>query len=211
MKWRHKKISKFSIVMGWTLPSTGMWRGEVFAISDCLVVLVPDRCVCHSLSVCLCVCVWAYACVHACACVCVCAHVCVSAWNCLEPHRMGTRKVNFIYKFWPQSGSRMHNIINILLWRSANKRTCFFQLNNFLVGDIFVGNTILNHSTFLHGHCFWWMLILLCGDIFCREQFLRVNIVMYAKLSVFGGFDNTFFVGLVPNVHVTFSRHITFG
>ena len=23
--------------MGWTLPSTGMWRGEVFAISDCLV------------------------------------------------------------------------------------------------------------------------------------------------------------------------------
>ena len=24
--------------MGWTLPSTGMWRGEVFAISDCLVI-----------------------------------------------------------------------------------------------------------------------------------------------------------------------------
>ena len=24
--------------MGWTLPSTGMWRGEVFAISDCLVL-----------------------------------------------------------------------------------------------------------------------------------------------------------------------------
>ena len=30
--------------MGWTLPSTGMWRGEVFAIFDCLVhiVLMPD-------------------------------------------------------------------------------------------------------------------------------------------------------------------------
>ena len=26
--------------MGWTLPSTGMWRGEVFAISDCLVIIV---------------------------------------------------------------------------------------------------------------------------------------------------------------------------
>ena len=26
--------------MGWTLPSTGMWRGEVFAISDCLGVVV---------------------------------------------------------------------------------------------------------------------------------------------------------------------------
>ena len=25
--------------MRWTLPSTGMWRGEVFAISDCLVYL----------------------------------------------------------------------------------------------------------------------------------------------------------------------------
>ena len=24
--------------MGWMLPSTGMWRGEVFAISDCLVL-----------------------------------------------------------------------------------------------------------------------------------------------------------------------------
>ena len=24
--------------MGGTLPSTGMWQGEVFAISDCLVV-----------------------------------------------------------------------------------------------------------------------------------------------------------------------------
>ena len=23
--------------MGWTLPSTDMWQGEVFAISDCLV------------------------------------------------------------------------------------------------------------------------------------------------------------------------------
>ena len=29
----------FSILMGWTLPSTGMGRGEVFAISDCLVVV----------------------------------------------------------------------------------------------------------------------------------------------------------------------------
>ena len=28
------------MLMGWTLPSTGMWRGEVFAISDCLVVNV---------------------------------------------------------------------------------------------------------------------------------------------------------------------------
>ena len=27
----------YFILMGWTLPSTGMWRGEVFAISDCLV------------------------------------------------------------------------------------------------------------------------------------------------------------------------------
>ena len=26
--------------MGGTLPSTGMWQGEVFAISDCLVRLV---------------------------------------------------------------------------------------------------------------------------------------------------------------------------
>ena len=34
------KISKFSILIGWTLPITGMWRGEVFAISDCLVVVV---------------------------------------------------------------------------------------------------------------------------------------------------------------------------
>ena len=32
-----RKISKRSILMGWTLPSTDMWRGEVFAISDCLV------------------------------------------------------------------------------------------------------------------------------------------------------------------------------
>ena len=38
-KWCHEKISKFSILMGWTLPITGMWRGEVFAISDCLVQL----------------------------------------------------------------------------------------------------------------------------------------------------------------------------
>ena len=29
--------------MGWTLPSTGMWRGEVFAISDCLVSIVLER------------------------------------------------------------------------------------------------------------------------------------------------------------------------
>ena len=26
--------------MGWTLPSTGMWRGEIFAICDCLVIIV---------------------------------------------------------------------------------------------------------------------------------------------------------------------------
>ena len=26
--------------VGGTLPSTGMWQGEVFAISDCLVVIV---------------------------------------------------------------------------------------------------------------------------------------------------------------------------
>ena len=32
-----RKISKFSILIGGTLPSTGMWQGEVFAISDCLV------------------------------------------------------------------------------------------------------------------------------------------------------------------------------
>ena len=25
---RHEKISKFSILMGWTLPSTGMWRAR---------------------------------------------------------------------------------------------------------------------------------------------------------------------------------------
>ena len=37
-KWRHEEISKCFILMGWTLPSTGMWRGEVFAIYDCLVV-----------------------------------------------------------------------------------------------------------------------------------------------------------------------------
>ena len=35
-KWCHEQ-KLFSILMGWTLPSTGMWRGEVFAISDCLV------------------------------------------------------------------------------------------------------------------------------------------------------------------------------
>ena len=33
-----RKISIYCIVMGWTLPSTGMWRGEIFAISDCLVI-----------------------------------------------------------------------------------------------------------------------------------------------------------------------------
>ena len=33
-----RKLWKFSILMGWTLPSTDMWRGEVFAISDCLVL-----------------------------------------------------------------------------------------------------------------------------------------------------------------------------
>ena len=32
-----RKISNFSNFMGWTLPSTDMRRGEVFAISDCLV------------------------------------------------------------------------------------------------------------------------------------------------------------------------------
>ena len=32
-----RKISKFAILMGWTLPSMDMWRGEVFAISDCLI------------------------------------------------------------------------------------------------------------------------------------------------------------------------------
>ena len=26
--------------MGGTLPSTGMWQGEVFAISDCLVLII---------------------------------------------------------------------------------------------------------------------------------------------------------------------------
>ena len=31
-KLRHEK-------MGGTLPSTGMWQGEVFAISDCLVTM----------------------------------------------------------------------------------------------------------------------------------------------------------------------------
>ena len=35
-----QKYPKKSILMGLTLPSTGMWRGEVFAISDCLVVFV---------------------------------------------------------------------------------------------------------------------------------------------------------------------------
>ena len=35
-----KKISKFSILMGGgVLPSAGMWQGEVFAISDCLVYM----------------------------------------------------------------------------------------------------------------------------------------------------------------------------
>ena len=29
--------------MGWMLPSTGMWRGEVFAISDCLVETCNDH------------------------------------------------------------------------------------------------------------------------------------------------------------------------
>ena len=33
----RKKYQIFSFLVGWTLPSTGMGRGEVFAISDCLV------------------------------------------------------------------------------------------------------------------------------------------------------------------------------
>ena len=33
-----KKII-FWIIMGGTLPNTGMWQGEVFAISDCLVTI----------------------------------------------------------------------------------------------------------------------------------------------------------------------------
>ena len=37
---REMTSLKFSILMGWTLPSTGMWRGEVFAISDCVVLCV---------------------------------------------------------------------------------------------------------------------------------------------------------------------------
>ena len=42
-----RKTSKFCILMGWTLPSTGMWRGEVFAISDCLVLFVyVHACIC---------------------------------------------------------------------------------------------------------------------------------------------------------------------
>ena len=28
---------------GGTLPSTGMWQGEVFAISDCLVIYASDK------------------------------------------------------------------------------------------------------------------------------------------------------------------------
>ena len=38
------KISKVLISMGWTLPSTGMWRGKVSAISDCLVVYMNLSC-----------------------------------------------------------------------------------------------------------------------------------------------------------------------
>ena len=34
----RKKYYNFRILMGWTLPSTGMRRGEVFAISDCIVL-----------------------------------------------------------------------------------------------------------------------------------------------------------------------------
>ena len=51
------------------MPSTGMWQGEVFAISDCLVTSPPEgvaRYCFHPvcLSVCVCVCV----------CLCVCLH-----------------------------------------------------------------------------------------------------------------------------------------
>ena len=35
----RKKIFFYFILMGWTLRSTGIWRGAVFAISDCLVSL----------------------------------------------------------------------------------------------------------------------------------------------------------------------------
>ena len=38
-----RKISKFSILIRWTLAITGMWRGEVFAISDCLVIICCGR------------------------------------------------------------------------------------------------------------------------------------------------------------------------
>ena len=41
-----QKILQFSILLGWTLPSTGMWRGEVFAISDCLVPVALLGCHC---------------------------------------------------------------------------------------------------------------------------------------------------------------------
>ena len=44
--------------MGGTLPSTGMWQGEVFAISDCLVNLAKQGYCNHF--VCLCV----FPCVH---------------------------------------------------------------------------------------------------------------------------------------------------
>ena len=36
----HEKISKFSILIGWTLSSTGMWRREIFATSDLDVIVV---------------------------------------------------------------------------------------------------------------------------------------------------------------------------
>ena len=36
----RKNNQIFSILMGGTSPSTGMCQGEVFAISDCLVVIV---------------------------------------------------------------------------------------------------------------------------------------------------------------------------
>ena len=44
-QWNYvtKKYHFFSILMGWTLPSTGMWRGEVFAIFDCLVFICEQN------------------------------------------------------------------------------------------------------------------------------------------------------------------------
>ena len=52
------RASREMILMEWTLPSTGMWRGEVFAISDCLVVIICN------VGVCLSVCVSVYLCVR---------------------------------------------------------------------------------------------------------------------------------------------------